>query len=70
MLETFLARKWSYLLPALVAVGAWRGRAGTVTGMCISPPKCHISKHSTAVMFWGTKGGTAAQELHKLDVFK
>lgn len=32
MLKVFLASKWSYLLPALVAVGAWRGRAGTGLG--------------------------------------
>lgn len=41
MLKIFLASKWSYLLPALVAVGAWRRRAGTGLGRaqgCASHP--------------------------------
>lgn len=41
MLKIFLASKWSYLLPALVAVGARRRRAGTGLGRaqgCASHP--------------------------------
>lgn len=38
VLKIFLASKWSYLLPALVAVGAWRGRAGRAQGCASHPP--------------------------------
>lgn len=72
MPETFLASKWSYLLPALVAVEAWRGRVGTGHSRaqgCASHPS-HVQALYTAVTSWGTKQGRAAQELDKLDGFK
>lgn len=72
MPETFLASKWSYLLPAPVAVEAWRGRAGTghsrAQGCASHIP--HVQALYTAVTSWGAKQGRAAQESDKLDVFE
>lgn len=70
VLKIFLASKRSSLLPALVAVGAWRGRAGRAQG-CASHKPYPVSPGITHCSgLWGAKGGIAAQELDKLDDFK